>query len=118
MYWSGQSFLYTYRITYLKREIYNIFELLRVQICHTLILKFHNIYVRDKNGCLPITTQDISVVGFPEYFTPNGDGFHETWNVEGISTQIMGNSLIYIFDSIRKTHQTAQSGKSRLGRNL
>ncbi|MFD2561608.1 T9SS type B sorting domain-containing protein [Aquimarina rubra] len=59
---------------------------------------FHTVYVRDKNGCGPETTQDISVVGFPKYFTPNGDGFHETWNVEGISSQVLGNSIIYIFD--------------------
>ncbi|MBW1294862.1 T9SS type B sorting domain-containing protein [Aquimarina litoralis] len=59
---------------------------------------FHTVYVRDKNGCGPEATQDISVVGFPKYFTPNGDGFHETWNVEGISSQVLGNSIIYIFD--------------------
>ncbi|WP_299211094.1 T9SS type B sorting domain-containing protein [uncultured Aquimarina sp.] len=58
---------------------------------------FHTVYVRDKNGCGEVT-QDISVVGFPKYFTPNGDGFHETWNVEGISSQVLGNSIIYIFD--------------------
>ncbi|MHA7057825.1 T9SS type B sorting domain-containing protein [Aquimarina sp. M1] len=59
---------------------------------------FHTVYVRDINGCGPETTQDISVVGFPKYFTPNGDGFHETWNVKGISAQVLGNSTIYIFD--------------------
>ncbi|WP_299439846.1 T9SS type B sorting domain-containing protein [uncultured Aquimarina sp.] len=59
---------------------------------------FHTVYVRDKNGCGPEDTQDISVVGFPKYFTPNGDGFHETWNVEGISSQVLGNSTIYIYD--------------------
>lgn len=59
---------------------------------------FHTVYVRDKNGCGPEATQDISVVGFPKYFTPNGDGFNETWNVEGISAQVLGNSIIYIFD--------------------
>ena len=55
---------------------------------------FHTVYVRDKNGCVPVVTKDIAVVGFPKYFTPNGDGFHETWNVEGISQDIMSNSLI------------------------
>ncbi|MBQ4805614.1 T9SS type B sorting domain-containing protein [Aquimarina sp. MMG015] len=59
---------------------------------------FHTVYVRDKNGCGPEASQAISVVGFPKYFTPNGDGFHETWNVGGISSQVLGNSIIYIFD--------------------
>ncbi|WP_101449843.1 T9SS type B sorting domain-containing protein [Aquimarina sp. MAR_2010_214] len=71
---------------------------------------FHRVYVRDKNGCVPITTQDISVVGFPGYFTPNGDGFHDTWNVEGISTQIMSNSLIYIFDRYGKLIKQLRAG--------
>ncbi|WP_103070700.1 T9SS type B sorting domain-containing protein [Aquimarina sediminis] len=71
---------------------------------------FHSLFVRDKNGCLPIVTQDISVVGFPKYFTPNGDGFHETWNVEGISTQIMSNSLIYIYNRYGKLLKQLRAG--------
>ncbi|WP_108807838.1 T9SS type B sorting domain-containing protein [Aquimarina spinulae] len=71
---------------------------------------FHRVYVRDKNGCLPVTSQDISVVGFPKYFTPNGDGFHETWNVEGISNQIMGNSLIFIFNRYGKLIKQLRAG--------
>ncbi len=71
---------------------------------------FHTVYVRDKNGCTPVTTRDISVVGFPEYFTPNGDGFHESWNVEGISAQILSNSLIYIFDRYGKLLKQLRAG--------
>lgn len=63
---------------------------------------FHTVYVRDKNGCLPITTQNISVIGFPKYFTPNGDGFHENWKIDGISDQVSANTLIYIFDRFGK----------------
>lgn len=63
---------------------------------------FHTVYVRDKNGCGPQATQDISVIGFPKFFTPNGDGLHETWNVEGISATLLGNSLIFIFDRYGK----------------
>ncbi|TSE10735.1 T9SS type B sorting domain-containing protein [Aquimarina algiphila] len=73
---------------------------------------FHTIYVRDKNGCVPEITQDISVVGFPKYFTPNGDGFHETWNVEGISTEVMSNSLIFIFNRHGKLLKQLRAGSS------
>ena len=59
---------------------------------------FHTVYVQDKNGCGPDTTQDISVIGFPKFFTPNGDGFNDTWNVDGISANMIGNSIIFIFD--------------------
>ncbi|WP_062059594.1 T9SS type B sorting domain-containing protein [Aquimarina longa] len=71
---------------------------------------FHTVYVRDKNGCIPVTTKDISVVGFPKYFTPNGDGFHETWNVKGISAEVMPNSLIYIFDRYGKLMKQLKVG--------
>ncbi len=63
---------------------------------------FHRVLIRDKNGCLPITTQDIAVVGFPKFFTPNGDSFNDTWNVKGVSSTHLGNSLIYIFDRYGK----------------
>lgn len=71
---------------------------------------FHTVYVRDKNGCIPVVTKDIAVVGFPKYFTPNGDGFHETWNVEGISQDIMSNSLIFIFDRYGKLLKQLRAG--------
>lgn len=59
---------------------------------------FHTVYVRNKNGCGQEATQEITVIGFPEFFTPNGDSNNETWNVGGISAQIIGNSLIYIYN--------------------
>ncbi len=71
---------------------------------------FHTVYVRDKNGCIPVVTKDIAVVGFPKYFTPNGDGFHETWNVEGISTEVMSGSLILIFDRFGKLLKQLRAG--------
>ncbi len=39
----------------------------------------------------------IMIVGYPKYFTPNGDSFHETWNVINLEDQA-GSALIYIFD--------------------
>ncbi|MGI9551102.1 MAG: T9SS type B sorting domain-containing protein [Aurantibacter sp.] len=42
------------------------------------------IYIRDKNGC-GITEEEISVIGFPKFFTPNGDGINESWNLIGVS---------------------------------
>ena len=58
---------------------------------------FHDIYIRDKNGC-GITTDLISVIGFPKFFTPNGDAFNPVWRVKGLSTQFQPNSLIHVYD--------------------
>jgi len=59
----------------------------------------HTIFVRDKNGCGTIE-KEVSVIGFPNFFTPNGDGFNDTWQIDGISFQ--PTSLIYIFDRFGK----------------
>ncbi len=59
----------------------------------------HLITVRDKNGC-GISTIEIVVINYPVYFTPNGDGIHETWNVVGLEEQEQAN--IYIFDRYGK----------------
>ena len=61
---------------------------------------YHIVYVHDLNGC-PITSQQIFVMGIPKYFTPNGDGYHDTWNIQGVS-EINKNSTIYIFDRYGK----------------
>ncbi|NND26415.1 MAG: T9SS type B sorting domain-containing protein, partial [Flavobacteriaceae bacterium] len=34
------------------------------------------------------------------FFTPNGDGYHDTWNIAGIATQ--PSAKIYIFDRFGK----------------
>lgn len=62
---------------------------------------FHTIYVRDKNDC-GIVEQTVSVIGFPKFFTPNNDSYHDTWQVYGVSNQFQPSSKIYIFDRYGK----------------
>ncbi len=59
----------------------------------------HTVYVRDKNAC-GIISEEVSVISFPKFFTPNGDGFNDTWQVSGIGFQ--PTSKIYIFDRFGK----------------
>jgi len=59
----------------------------------------HTIYIRDKNGC-GVVSEDVSVIGFLRFFTPNGDGFNDTWQVLGVSFQ--PTSKILIFDRFGK----------------
>lgn len=61
----------------------------------------HTIYVRDKDNC-GITEMDISVVGFLNFFTPNNDGFNDTWKVLGVNEQFYSNAEITIFDRFGK----------------
>lgn len=61
----------------------------------------YNVFVKDLNGC-GIATKEISVLGFPKYFTPNGDGFNDFWNIKGTNTAFNDKSVIYIFDRYGK----------------
>jgi gliding motility-associated-like protein len=59
----------------------------------------HTINVRDVNGC-GVTSYVLFVIDYPPYFTPNGDGYNDTWNVSALSGQLA--SKIYIFDRYGK----------------
>lgn len=62
---------------------------------------FHTVYVYDTRGC-GIVKKDISVLYIPNYFTPNGDGYNDTWNIIGINSVFYSNAKIYIFDRFGK----------------
>lgn len=59
----------------------------------------YTLYVQDLNGC-GTATMEISVLGIPNYFTPNGDGYHDYWNMEGLGQRT--NAKIRIFDRFGK----------------
>ena len=58
-------------------------------------------FVRDKKGC-GVSKKTISVLGFPKFFTPNGDGVNDSWNLIGTSTTSHSNSSVSIFDRYGK----------------
>ena len=62
---------------------------------------FHTVYVRDRNGC-GIVEQLVSVLGFPKYFTPNGDTYHDTWKVHGVNSTFNQGIDIKIFNRFGK----------------
>lgn len=54
-----------------------------------------------KNDC-GVTSETISVIGFPKYFTPNNDGVNDLWQVYGISELFQPESKIKIFNRYGK----------------
>jgi gliding motility-associated-like protein len=61
----------------------------------------YTVYVRDLNGC-GVVTEEISVLGIPNYFTPNGDGINDYWNVKGVNSNFNIETTIHIFDRYGK----------------
>lgn len=59
------------------------------------------VYVQDKNGC-GITTMSFYVLDYPKYFTPNDDGYNDTWQIKNLDKRGFEASKIYIFDRYGK----------------
>jgi gliding motility-associated-like protein len=62
----------------------------------------HIIFVRDQNGCgiaQQTIEQDLTVDGFPKFFTPNGDGVNDFWQfMPPIKTRENTILSIWIYD--------------------
>ncbi len=41
----------------------------------------YTIYVNDKKGC-GVVTDEVFLLTYPKFFTPNGDGFNDTWKIK------------------------------------
>ena len=59
----------------------------------------HVVTARDLNGCGE-TQVVVYVIDYPLYFTPNGDGYNDTWNIVGFANQ--NSAKILIFDRFGK----------------
>lgn len=60
----------------------------------------HLITIKDIYGCGSVTIT-VSVIDYPLFFTPNNDGYHDTWNIIGIG-EFDPTAKIYIFDRFGK----------------
>jgi len=61
----------------------------------------YTVFIQDKNDC-GIAQIDVSIIGFPKFFTPNNDGANDTWKVLGVNENFYATSTIYIFDRFGK----------------
>lgn len=72
-------------------QISNVFE--------NVSAGYHTVTVLDVNGCGEVT-EEVVVIDYPPFFTPNNDTYNDTWHIIGIET--LPNSEIYIFDRYGK----------------
>ena len=58
------------------------------------------VYVRDILGCGILSSSTIYAITYPVFFTPNGDGYNDTWNIENLPQEY--EAKLYIFDRYGK----------------
>ena len=68
------------------------------------------VYARDKNGCGLSNPFKIYVLDYPRYFTPNGDGFNDIWEIKNLN--LLPKSKITIFDRYGKLLKEISSTSS------
>lgn len=61
----------------------------------------HTVYIKDLNGC-GVVPKEVAVLGIPDYFTPNGDGYNDYWNIKGANSTLNAKTSIAIFDRFGK----------------
>ncbi|MEJ1222801.1 T9SS type B sorting domain-containing protein [Sediminicola sp. 1XM1-17] len=59
----------------------------------------HVVTINDLKGCGSVS-EPIVVVGFPKFFTPNGDGRNDVWTVVGM--EALQDPVIFIYDRYGK----------------
>ena len=61
----------------------------------------YTVYARDVNGCPGvIQSNTVTTISYPNYFTPNGDTYNDTWNISGLTPEF--EAKIFIFDRYGK----------------
>ncbi|NJB72582.1 gliding motility-associated-like protein [Saonia flava] len=59
----------------------------------------HIVTINDLNGCGSVS-ESIMVVGFPKYFSPNGDGVNDRWEIVGMTE--LQDPIVFVFDKFGK----------------
>lgn len=59
-----------------------------------LLSGYHTVTVRDKVGCGELS-DTIRLIDYPKFFTPNNDGYNDTWNILDLRDQDAAKIEIY-----------------------
>jgi gliding motility-associated-like protein len=60
------------------------------------------IYVKDIQNCEPSIKTNAAVIGFKKFFSPNGDGINDYWNLNGLDAAFFKSIKIIVFDRYGK----------------
>ncbi len=69
----------------------------------------HEVTARDRNGC-GLAGATVTVLDYPAFFTPNGDGYNDRWDIAGMDLRT--GATVFIFDRFGKLlKQMAPGGR-------
>ena len=60
----------------------------------------HIVVARDIDGCIFETQTSVMIMDYPKFFTPNGDGYNDTWNIKCLRENPVAK--ISVFDRFGK----------------
>jgi len=66
----------------------------------------YTVYVSDKNGC-GVTEQIVDILGAPQFFTPNEDGYNDFWQIINVTKR--PGTVVHIYDRYGKLMATINS---------
>lgn len=85
--------IYSYSLNNITYQSLNVFN--------HLVPGIYDVYVKDERNC-GIAIKEINILGAPKYFTPNGDGYNDFWNIKGVDAKLNAKTVIRIFDRYGK----------------
>lgn len=68
----------------------------------------YTVTVHDKNGCGPDDSEQVTVLDYPRFFTPNGDGNNDRWVIKNLSP----TASIVIYDRYGKAFYSFNGSQS------
>lgn len=92
---------YEYSLNGIEYQDSNTFE--------NLVPGIYQVFVRDKHGC-GIVNEEALLLNYPQYFTPNGDGYNDTWYIK--LSQFEQKFDVKIFDRYGKLLKVMDSMES------
>jgi gliding motility-associated-like protein len=69
-------------------------------VFHNVDSGTHTINIKDTKGNCNTISLLAHVIKYPNYFTPNGDSYHDTWNIIDLAFQ--PDAVLYIYDRYGK----------------
>lgn len=64
-------------------------------IFHNIPCGSYIIQVRDVLGCESAIEEQVFLMGFPKFFTPNNDGVNDFWAIKGLDVELLESLKIY-----------------------